>query len=137
MRIAIIGTGIAGNAAAYALSTSTGHNLTIYEKDGRLGGHSATVDVEVAAGRQFAVDTGFIVYNEMNYPNLTALFEHLGVETQASTMSFAVSARGGRFEWCGRTERVVDGLFAQRRATCSRPAISRCCSRSCDSTASR
>ncbi|MHB2166153.1 NAD(P)/FAD-dependent oxidoreductase [Alsobacter sp. R-9] len=114
MRIAIIGTGIAGNAAAYALSTSTTHDLTVYERDSRLGGHSATVDV-VADGTPLAVDTGFIVYNEMNYPNLTALFAHLGVETQASTMSFAVSARGGRFEWCGRTEKVVDGLFAQRR----------------------
>jgi predicted NAD/FAD-binding protein len=114
MRIAIIGTGIAGNAAAYALSTSTGHDLTIYERDSRLGGHSATVDVSYD-GRTMAVDTGFIVYNEMNYPNLTALFAHLGVATQESTMSFAVSARGGRFEWCGRTERVVDGLFAQRR----------------------
>ena len=114
MRIAIIGTGIAGNAAAYALSTSTGHDLTIYEQDSRPGGHSATVDV-VYDGVTLAVDTGFIVYNEMNYPNLTALFAHLGVATQDSTMSFAVSARGGRFEWCGRTERVVDGLFAQRR----------------------
>ncbi len=114
MRIAIIGTGIAGNAAAYTLSTSTGHDLTIYERDNRLGGHSATVDVDVD-GRTLSVDTGFIVYNEMNYPNLTALFAHLGVATQDSTMSFAVSARGGRFEWCGRTERVVDGLFAQRR----------------------
>lgn len=114
MRIAIIGTGIAGNAAAYALSTSTRHELTIYERDTRLGGHSATVDIDVD-GTPLAVDTGFIVYNEMNYPNLTALFAHLGVATQDSTMSFAVSARGGRFEWCGRTERVVDGLFAQRR----------------------
>lgn len=114
MRIAIIGTGIAGNAAAYALSTSTGHDLTIYEREGRLGGHSATVDVTLD-GMTMAVDTGFIVYNEMNYPNLTALFAHLGIATQDSTMSFAVSARGGRFEWCGRTERVVDGLFAQRR----------------------
>ncbi|MCZ8099918.1 MAG: FAD-dependent oxidoreductase [Burkholderiales bacterium] len=114
MRIAIIGTGIAGNAAAYALSTSTGHDLTIYEQDSRPGGHSATVDVAYD-GVTLAVDTGFIVYNEMNYPNLTALFAHLGVATQDSTMSFAVSARGGRFEWCGRTERVVDGLFAQRR----------------------
>jgi predicted NAD/FAD-binding protein len=114
MRIAIIGSGIAGNAAAYALSTSTSHDITVYEKDVRLGGHSATVDID-HGGTTLAVDTGFIVYNEMNYPNLTALFRALGVETQASDMSFAVSARGGGFEWCGRTYKVVDGLFAQRR----------------------
>lgn len=114
MRIAIVGTGISGNAAAYALATTTGHTITVYEQDVRPGGHSATVEIDYE-GRRIAVDTGFIVYNEMNYPHLTALFAHLGVETQASDMSFAVSARGGRFEWCGRTERVVDGLFAQRR----------------------
>ncbi|WP_293868060.1 FAD-dependent oxidoreductase [uncultured Alsobacter sp.] len=113
MRIAIVGTGIAGNAAAYALATSTTHDITVYEQATRPGGHSATVDVNYD-GKHLAVDTGFIVYNEMNYPHLTALFEHLGVRTQASDMSFAVSARGGRFEWCGRTYRVVDGLFAQR-----------------------
>jgi uncharacterized protein len=114
MRIAIIGSGIAGNAAAYALSTSTAHDVTVYEQDERLGGHSATVDID-HGGARMAVDTGFIVYNEMNYPNLTALFRLLGVETQESDMSFAVSARGGGFEWCGRTYKVVDGLFAQRR----------------------
>ena len=65
-------------------------------------------------GAAIAVDTGFIVYNEMNYPNLTALFSHLGVATQASEMSFAVSARQGGFEWCGRTHDVANGLFAQR-----------------------
>src|SRR3954452_17075328 len=110
MRIAIIGSGIAGNAAAYALSTSTAHEVTVYEQDERLGGHSATVDIDYD-GARMAVDTGFIVYNEMNYPNLTALFARLGVTTQESDMSFAVSRRGGRFEWCGRTTRVVDGLF--------------------------
>jgi predicted NAD/FAD-binding protein len=114
MRIAIIGSGIAGNAAAYALSTSTAHDVTVYEQDERLGGHSATVDID-HGGARMAVDTGFIVYNEMNYPNLTTLFRLLGVETQESDMSFAVSARGGGFEWCGRTYKVVDGLFAQRR----------------------
>ena len=113
MRIAIVGTGIAGNAAAYALTHAPGANITVYEKETRLGGHSATVDV-FYDGETIAVDTGFIVYNEMNYPNLTALFAHLGVETQASDMSFALSMRGGRFEWCGRTHDVLNGLFAQR-----------------------
>ena len=114
MRIAIIGTGIAGNAAAYALANSTSHRLTVYERDSRLGGHSATVDIDYD-GTPMAVDTEFIVYNEMNYPNLTALFAHLGIETQDSEMSFALSARKGGFEWCGRTYKVLDGLFAQRR----------------------
>jgi predicted NAD/FAD-binding protein len=114
MRIAIIGTGISGNAAAYALATGTRHAVTVYEAEDRAGGHSATVDIDYD-GHPISVDTGFIVYNESNYPNLTALFAELGVPTQASDMSFSVSARGGQFEWCGRTYDVVNGLFAQRR----------------------
>ena len=114
MQIAIIGSGIAGNAAAYALSTGTSHQITLYEQDDRLGGHSATVDVDYD-GARIAVDTGFIVYNEVNYPNLTALFAELEVATQPAEMSFAVSARKGGFEWCGRTYDVANGLFAQRR----------------------
>ena len=113
MRIAIIGTGIAGNSAAYALATSSDHDITVFEKDSRPGGHSATVDI-VHEGQTLAIDTGFIVYNEINYPNLTALFHHLDIRTHASDMSFSVSANGGRFEWCGRSKNVVDGLFAQR-----------------------
>jgi predicted NAD/FAD-binding protein len=113
MRIAIIGTGIAGNAAAYGLSAGAGHQITVYERDVRPGGHSATVDIE-HDGVRMAVDTGFIVYNEMNYPNFTAMLAHLGVETVASDMSFAVSARDGAFEWCGRTTDVLNGIFAQR-----------------------
>ncbi len=116
MRIAVIGSGIAGNAAAWALTVSSGHDVTLYEKDGRLGGHSATVDIDYD-GTTLAVDTGFIVYNELNYPNLTRLFAHLGVETEASEMSFSVSAKGGAFEWSGQTAqgKVIDGLFARRR----------------------
>ena len=114
MRIAIIGSGIAGNGAAYALATSTAHAVTVYEQDERLGGHSATVDIDYD-GQRIPVDTGFIVYNELNYPNFKALLAELIVETQDADMSFAVSARGGGFEWCGRTYNVVDGLFAQRR----------------------
>jgi predicted NAD/FAD-binding protein len=114
MRVAIVGTGISGNGAAYALATSTPHELTVYEREPRLGGHSATVTVDYD-GVPIPVDTGFIVYNEKNYPDFTALLAELGVETLASDMSFAVSARGGRFEWCGRTYDVANGLFAQRR----------------------
>ena len=113
MRLAIIGTGIAGNATAYALSTCTPHEITVFDKEHRPGGHSATVDIDYN-GERLAVDTGFIVYNELNYPLLTSLFDHLGVETEGSDMSFSVSANNGRFEWCGRTKNPVGGLFAQR-----------------------
>ena len=116
MKIAIVGTGIAGHGAALALSQHThGHDVVLYEKEARAGGHTATVDI-VYDGTPIAVDTGFIVYNEKNYPNLTAMFDYLGVKTQLSNMSFAVSADRGRFEWCGRDGKgVVSGLFAQRR----------------------
>jgi uncharacterized protein len=115
MRVAVIGTGIAGNAAAYALAHAL-HvtTLDVYESQPRVGGHSATVDVEYD-GRRIAVDTGFIVYNTLNYPLLTALFEHLGVETQMSEMSFSVSIGAGEFEWVGRVKDVFSGLFAQKR----------------------
>lgn len=72
MRLAVIGTGIAGNAAAYALSTCTSHEITVFDKDARAGGHSATVDIDYD-GKTLSVDTGFIVYNEVNYPLLTSL----------------------------------------------------------------
>ncbi len=112
MRLAIIGTGIGGNAAAYALSKSFKHDITVFEKEHRPGGHSATVDIDYD-GHSISVDTGFIVYNEANYPNLTALFAHLGTPTHGSDMSFALSVDGGRFEWCGRANGPIGGLFAQ------------------------
>ena len=107
--IAVIGTGIAGLSAAWLLSKA--HNVSVYEQDGRVGGHSNTVLVPDGS-RSIAVDTGFIVYNELNYPNLTALFAHLGVETQRSEMSFAVSVNGGALEYSGST---LMALFGQRR----------------------
>lgn len=115
MRVAVIGTGIAGNAAAWALSKR--YPVTVYDRELRPGGHSHTVTVDYD-GVQIAVDIGFIVYNELNYPDLTALFDHLGVETVESCMSFAVSADGGRFEWKGGGDTWADtakGLFAQRK----------------------
>jgi predicted NAD/FAD-binding protein len=109
MKIAIIGTGIAGNLAAYRLSRE--HDITVYEADGRIGGHTNTVDV-VAAGSRWAVDTGFIVYNDVTYPNFIRLLDELGVESQPSDMSFSVrSARGG-LEYNGAS---LNALFAQRR----------------------
>jgi len=106
--IAVIGTGISGMSAAWLLSQS--HKVTVYECAPRLGGHSNTVTVADASGG-IAVDTGFIVYNEQTYPNLTALFQHLGVPTQLSDMSFAVSLGGGDLEYSGGWA----GLFAEKR----------------------
>lgn len=116
MRIAIVGSGIAGHSAALALHLAPqGNRVTLYEREARAGGHAATVDIDYS-GRAIAVDTGFIVYNELNYPNLTAFFEWAGVKTQASDMSFSVSADQGRFEWCGRDDgKILAGLFAQWR----------------------
>ena len=115
MRVAVIGTGIAGNAAAWALSKL--YPITVYDRDIRPGGHSHTVTIDYD-GTPLAVDIGFIVYNELNYPDLTALFAHLGVETVDSRMSFALSADAGRFEWQGggsNWRETATGLFAQPR----------------------
>lgn len=106
--IAVIGSGIAGLSAAWLLSRH--HRVTLFEAEGRPGGHSNTVTVPTADG-EVAVDTGFIVYNERNYPNLTALFEHLGVATQRSNMSFAASLDDGRLEY---SSEGLTGLFGQR-----------------------
>ena len=114
MRIAVIGSGIAGNGAAYALATGSDHEIAVYEKARRPGGHSATVDIEYD-GQEISVDTGFIVYNEPNYPNLTALFRELNVATQASDMGLSVSIDGGRREWAARDYGVMTGFLARRR----------------------
>lgn len=94
--IAVIGSGIAGMSAAWLLAQK--HDVTVYEKNDRLGGHSNTVTVRTSLG-DTPVDTGFIVFNDATYPNLVALFRHLGVETKVSDMSFGVSLRGGATEY--------------------------------------
>lgn len=96
-RIAVIGSGISGLSAAWLMSQT--HDVTLYEADSRIGGHSNTVDVDYD-GKTIPVDTGFIVYNEANYPNLVAMFDHLGVQTALSWMSFGASIDGGVFEYC-------------------------------------
>lgn len=116
-RVAVVGSGISGVSAAWALSKS--HDVVLYEAAESLGGHTATVDIDYD-GIPVSVDTGFIVYNEFNYPNLTALFAHLGVETHASNMSFALSLDEGRLEWSGAT---YGSLFAQKRNVVSLPFL--------------
>ncbi|WP_438748372.1 NAD(P)/FAD-dependent oxidoreductase [Pararhizobium sp. O133] len=109
LSVAIIGSGISGSAAAWALNPV--HDVTLYEKETRAGGHTATVDIDYD-GTPISVDTGFIVYNEANYPNLTALFSELDVDTHKSDMSFSVSLDHGQLEWSGDNLATV---FAQKR----------------------
>jgi len=100
-----------------AWSLSGRYPVTVYDRELRPGGHSHTVDIDYD-GTRLSVDIDFIVYNELNYPDLTALFAHLGVETVDSCVSFAVTADAGRFEWKGGGDNWVEtakGLFAQRR----------------------
>lgn len=108
LKVAVIGSGISGLSAAWLLSQS--HDVTVFEAASRIGGHSNTVEFSSGNG-SVAVDTGFIVYNEVTYPNLTALFRTLEVPTVASNMSFAVSVGNGAYEYSGGTGL---GLFAQR-----------------------
>ncbi len=110
-KIAVIGGGISGLSTAYGL-TKGGAAVTLFESDTRLGGHANTVDAQLNNGQTISVDTGFIVYNELNYPNLVGLFQEIGVETAPSDMSFAASFNGGQFEYSGSGAK---GLLARRR----------------------
>ncbi|WP_273147622.1 NAD(P)/FAD-dependent oxidoreductase [Oceanicaulis alexandrii] len=105
LRIAVIGAGVSGLGAAWALRNV--HDVTVFEKRDRLGGHANTVRIDYD-GAQIDVDTGFIVFNPLNYPNLIALFEHLGVDSHRTDMSFGFSL-DRRFEW---SSNGLKGLFA-------------------------
>jgi len=107
MRIAVIGSGVSGLGAAYALKDTA--EVVLYEKEARLGGHARTVTIDYD-GAPIDVDTGFIVYNERNYPNLVGLFEALGVGSLETDMSFAFAGRG--VEW---SSNFPTGVFAQKR----------------------
>lgn len=108
-RIAVIGSGISGLSCAWLLAGR--HDVTLYEADGRLGGHTNTRKVMTGQG-EVAVDTGFIVYNPPAYPNLVAMLDHLGLESHDTTMTFAVSIDAGRMEYSGTD---LFSLFAQKR----------------------
>ncbi len=109
MKIAIIGTGIAGNVIAYRLNPD--HDITVYEAADYVGGHANTVDI-AEGGKLIPVDTGFIVFNDHTYPNFVRLLDEIGQESQPSVMSFSVQAEGGKLEYCGSS---LNALFAQRR----------------------
>lgn len=109
MRIAIVGSGIAGLATAWLLSRR--HEVTLFEANDYFGGHTHTHDIELQGGR-YAIDTGFIVYNPRHYPLLTRLFDELGVVAQPTTMSFSVRNEASGLEYNAAT---LDTLFCQRR----------------------
>ncbi len=118
MRIAIIGTGVSGLVAARRLHRH--HEVTLFEANDWVGGHTHTVDVELACGR-YAVDTGFIVFNDWTYPHFVRLLDELGVDSQPSSMSFSVRCERTGLEYNGTS---LNRLFAQRR-NLIRPAFYR------------
>ena len=109
MKIAVVGSGISGLGVAYALSEK--YDVKLFEKNQSFGGHSNTVEVNIE-NKEIPVDTGFIVYNIENYPNLASLFSHIEVPTKWSDMSFGFLSAKGRLEYSGSS---LNSLFAQRR----------------------
>ena len=109
MEIAIIGAGISGLVAARELYEE--NELTIFESEKRIGGHTHTVDVETPSGN-YAIDTGFIVFNELNYPNFSSLVRELSIPTRKTTMSFSVRCDKSGLEYNGTT---LNTIFSQRR----------------------
>jgi predicted NAD/FAD-binding protein len=117
MKIAVVGSGIAGLACADRLGRR--HEVVLLEAESRLGGHAHTVTAKVR-GEEFAVDTGFIVYNETTYPEFTRLLAELGVATQPAEMSFGLACERTDLEWSSRGLR---GLFATRPRSLQRPFL--------------
>lgn len=109
MKIAIVGSGISGMVCGHMLSPH--HDVELFEAENRIGGHTHTVDVEVASGK-YAIDTGFIVFNQQNYPNFIKLMDSLGVKSQPSYMSFSVKIENYNLEYNGTT---LNTLFCQRK----------------------
>ena len=108
MKIAIIGSGISGLTCAYMLNRK--HDITIFEKNDYIGGHTHTHEIEYS-GRKWNIDSGFIVYNERTYPNFINILDRLGVERQLTRMGFSVKSEKNDLEYAGHS---LNGLFAQR-----------------------
>ncbi|BFM50440.1 FAD-dependent oxidoreductase [Marinomonas sp. THO17] len=117
MKIAIIGSGISGLTSAYLLQKK--HDVTLYESAERIGGHTATVEVQ-EAGRILAIDTGFIVFNDWTYPNFIRLMDEIGVPSRPTEMSFSVSCQRTGLEYGGNN---LNTLFAQRRNLLNLPYL--------------
>lgn len=109
MKIAVIGAGISGLTCAHRLSAN--HEVSVFESGPRVGGHTATVDVQLGT-RRYAIDTGFIVFNDWTYPNFIALLDELGVPSKPTAMGFSVMDAASGLEYAGSN---LDTLFAQRR----------------------
>tara|TARA_B110000014_G_scaffold264451_1_gene266198 strand:+ start:948 stop:2189 length:1242 start_codon:yes stop_codon:yes gene_type:complete len=109
MKIAIVGSGISGNSLAYTLSKN--HNITLFEKNNRLGGHSHTHEI-ISQGNKINVDTGFIVFNKRTYPLFTKLLDELNVKYEKSNMSFSVFSKERKFEYNGTN---LNSMFSQRK----------------------
>ena len=110
MKIAVVGSGISGLSAAYYLSKK--HVVDLFEKEDRFGGHSHTVNISYEEKKQVAVDIGFIVFNEITYPNLIKFFEEIKVKIEKSNMSFSVSVKETDIEYCGKG---INGIFSNRK----------------------
>jgi len=108
MKIAVVGSGISGLSAAYYLSKK--HHVDLFEKDDHFGGHSHTIDLLIEQ-KKISVDIGFIVFNQKTYPNLINFFKENDIEIEKSDMSFSVSVKNSKFEYCGRGLR---GVFANK-----------------------
>ena len=109
MKIAVIGSGISGLSAAYYLSKK--YHVDLYEKEDHFGGHSHTVEIKNDK-KSLAVDVGFIVFNELTYPNLIKFFHEIDVEYEKSNMSFAVSVNDTEVEYSGSG---LKGLFSNKK----------------------
>ena len=117
MKVAIVGSGISGLACAHYLSSE--HEVWVYEANRKIGGHTATVDVQLGT-RRYAIDTGFIVFNDRTYPNFIALMDELGVASKPTVMGFSVRDPQSGLEYSGTN---LDTLFAQRSNLLSLPFI--------------
>ena len=110
MKIAVIGSGISGLSAAYYLSKK--HKVDLFEKENHFGGHSHTINISYEEKKQIAVDIGFIVFNELTYPNLINFFEENKIKIEKSNMSFSVSVNDTNIEYCGKG---IGGIFSNKK----------------------